>query len=49
LRDFEQYRLVVFALVLIVMMLVRPEGLFGVHEVWELWARRRRRGKKTNA
>jgi branched-chain amino acid transport system permease protein len=41
LRDFEQYRLVVFALVLIVMMLVRPQGLFGVHEIWDFFRRRR--------
>lgn len=40
LRDFEQYRLIVYALLLIVMMLVRPQGLFGIHEVWQLWSRR---------
>ena len=33
--------LIVFALLLIVMMIVRPEGLFGVHEVWDFWTRRR--------
>ena len=37
LRDFEQYRLIVYALLLIIMMLVRPQGLFGIHEVWQLW------------
>ena len=41
LRGFEQYRLVVFALLLIVMMVVRPQGLFGVHEIWELGPLRR--------
>ncbi len=40
LRDFEQYRLIVFAVLLIIMMLVRPQGLFGVHEIWHLWSRR---------
>lgn len=40
LRDFEQYRLVVFALVLIVMMIVRPQGLFGIHEIWNFWPSR---------
>jgi branched-chain amino acid transport system permease protein len=41
LRDFEQYRLIVYALLLIIMMLVRPQGLLGIHEVWDLWPRRR--------
>lgn len=36
LRDFQQYRLVVYALLLIGMMLLRPQGLFGVREIWEL-------------
>ena len=40
LRDFEQYRLIMFALLLIVMMLVRPQGLFGIHEIWH-WRRKR--------
>ena len=39
LRDFEQYRLIMYALLLIIMMLVRPQGLFGIHEVWQLWPR----------
>ncbi|MEX2092607.1 MAG: branched-chain amino acid ABC transporter permease [Pirellulales bacterium] len=42
LRDFEQYRLIVYALLLIGMMLIRPQGLFGIHEIWQIW---RRRGK----
>ncbi|MGD9636139.1 MAG: branched-chain amino acid ABC transporter permease [Pirellulales bacterium] len=40
LRDFEQYRLIVYALLLIAMMLLRPQGLFGIHEVWQIWKRR---------
>jgi branched-chain amino acid transport system permease protein len=40
LRDFEQYRLIVYALLLIIMMLVRPQGLFGIKEIWQLWPRR---------
>jgi branched-chain amino acid transport system permease protein len=39
LRDFEQYRLIVYALLLIIMMLVRPQGLFGIKEIWQLWPR----------
>jgi branched-chain amino acid transport system permease protein len=37
LRDFEQYRLIVYALLLIGMMLLRPQGLFGIHEIWQIW------------
>ena len=36
LRDFDQYRLIVYALLLIGMMLLRPQGLFGIHEIWDL-------------
>jgi branched-chain amino acid transport system permease protein len=32
-RDLQQYRLVLYALLLIVIMLVRPEGLFGTREL----------------
>ena len=41
LRDFEQYRLIIYALLLVIMMLVRPQGLLGIHEIWDLWPRRR--------
>jgi branched-chain amino acid transport system permease protein len=40
--DIEQYRLIVYALLLIVMMLVRPQGLFGIHEIWDVWPKRRK-------
>ena len=35
LRAFEDWRLVIYALLLIVMMLVRPEGLLGNRELWK--------------
>jgi branched-chain amino acid transport system permease protein len=35
LRDFDQYRLIIYALLLIGMMLLRPQGLFGIHEIWD--------------
>jgi branched-chain amino acid transport system permease protein len=35
LRNFDQYRLIVYALLLIGMMLLRPQGLFGIHEIWD--------------
>jgi len=40
-REVQQYRLVLYALLLIVIMLVRPEGLLGQREVSLAWFRRR--------
>jgi ABC-type branched-subunit amino acid transport system permease subunit len=33
--NLADYRLVLYALMLILMMILRPEGLFGVNEVWD--------------
>ena len=44
-RDLQQYRLVLYALLLIVIMLVRPEGLLGSRELSEVLRARFRRGK----
>ncbi len=41
LRSFAGYRMIVYALALIIMMIVRPQGLFGIREVWELRWRRK--------
>ena len=41
-RDLQQYRLVLYALLLIVIMLVRPEGLLGQRELGLGWFKRRR-------
>jgi branched-chain amino acid transport system permease protein len=30
LRDVQEYRMIIYALLLIIMMLVRPQGIFGV-------------------
>jgi len=49
LRDFEQYRLIVYAFLLIIMMLLRPQGLFGIHEIWQIWPRRAGANPKTEA
>ena len=35
-RQFEQYRMVVYALLIIALMLLRPQGLFGTREIWDL-------------
>jgi len=45
LRDFQQYRLIVYALLLIGMMLLRPQGLFGTSEIWELSRNRKSKAK----
>jgi branched-chain amino acid transport system permease protein len=36
LRGFSEYRMIAYALLLVVVMLWRPQGLMGVREVWEL-------------
>jgi ABC-type branched-subunit amino acid transport system permease subunit len=33
--NLADYRLIIYALMLIAMMIFRPEGLFGLHEVWD--------------
>jgi branched-chain amino acid transport system permease protein len=36
LRGFQAYRMVVYAILLIVLMLTRPQGIFGHREIWDL-------------
>ncbi|HKO52001.1 MAG TPA: branched-chain amino acid ABC transporter permease, partial [Polyangiaceae bacterium] len=40
-RDLQQYRLVLYALLLIVIMIVRPEGLLGSRELHRLLRRKK--------
>jgi branched-chain amino acid transport system permease protein len=40
--NIADFRLILYALLLITMMLVRPQGLFGIHEAWELLPRKRK-------
>ena len=47
LRDLQQYRLIVYALLLIFMMLVRPKGLFGVNEIWDFFKPAAKRGARS--
>jgi branched-chain amino acid transport system permease protein len=42
LRSVAEYRMPVYALSLIIIMIVRPQGLFGIREIWEL----RRAGRR---
>jgi branched-chain amino acid transport system permease protein len=40
-REFSDYRMIVYALALILVMILRPQGIMGVKELWELsWWRR---------
>jgi len=47
-REFSSYRMPIYALTLIVVMIVRPQGLFGIKELWDtaLWRRLVGRGGK---
>jgi branched-chain amino acid transport system permease protein len=40
-QSIDQLRKPIFGLLLVLMMLTRPQGLFGTHEVWDLFRRRR--------
>ncbi len=40
-REFSQYRMIVYALALILVMILRPQGIMGVQELWELPAWRK--------
>ncbi len=45
LRGLDQYRMVIFSMLLIVLMLTRPSGIFGTREIWDALPRLlRRRG-----
>jgi branched-chain amino acid transport system permease protein len=45
-RSFAEYRMIIYALALILVMILRPQGLFGIKEIWEtsLWKRLWHRG-----
>jgi branched-chain amino acid transport system permease protein len=46
LREFQSYRMVVYAVLLIALMLIRPQGIFGTRELWDLpFVRRLLRGR----
>jgi len=47
LREVQEFRMVMYALLLIVLMLTRPTGIFGTREIWDIlpkWGRRRAQG-----
>jgi len=41
----DQIRMPIYGLLLVLIMLTRPQGLFGTHEAWDLFGRRRRAAK----
>lgn len=45
LRPIAEFRLVIYALALIIMMIARPQGIFGIREIWEVGPWRTRRAK----
>ncbi len=44
-RDISQYRMLIYGVILVVIMVFRPEGLLGSREVWQLFGMKRRDGK----
>ena len=49
LGDLSKYRMILYALSLIVMMIMRPQGLFGIHELWHLPKLLKRRKREVQA
>lgn len=47
-REFADYRMIAYALALIVVMILRPQGIMGVKELWEtsLWRRMRQKVRR---
>jgi branched-chain amino acid transport system permease protein len=49
-RELADYRMIMYALALVIMMILRPQGIMGVKELWDTrawrWAVRRLRGGK---
>ncbi|MBK9072898.1 MAG: branched-chain amino acid ABC transporter permease [Myxococcales bacterium] len=48
-REFADYRMIVYSLALILVMIVRPQGLFGVRELWDFRWRKRRTAQPPSA
>lgn len=48
-RDISQYRMLIYGLLLVIIMVFRPEGLLGSNEVWDLWGFLKKWRRKNNA
>ena len=49
LRGFAQYRMVIYSLLLIILMITRPQGLLGTTDLFRKWKRRRRAKREGNS
>ncbi|HEX8847469.1 MAG TPA: branched-chain amino acid ABC transporter permease [Pyrinomonadaceae bacterium] len=49
LRQFEQYRMIIYSVLLIVLMITRPQGLLGGFDPFKGWRARRRAKSRTEA
>jgi branched-chain amino acid transport system permease protein len=39
LRAVREYRMVIYSLLLVILMITRPQGIFGTREIGEVWTR----------
>jgi hypothetical protein len=44
--NIADYRLILYALMLIMMMILRPDGLFGVNEIWDYFGGTKKLGRR---
>jgi branched-chain amino acid transport system permease protein len=47
--NLAEYRMILYALALVMMMILRPQGLFGVREIWNAWHVRPLKPKRDTA
>lgn len=48
-RDISQYRMLIYGLLLVIIMVFRPEGLMGSHEIWDFFSLKSKEAVKKNA
>jgi branched-chain amino acid transport system permease protein len=46
LRQFAEWRMIIYAFTLILIMILRPQGIFGIHEIWDIKRLWRMRSEK---
>jgi branched-chain amino acid transport system permease protein len=50
LRGFSEFRMPIYALALILMMILRPQGILGLKEIWQIpWLAKRKATKTESA
>jgi branched-chain amino acid transport system permease protein len=45
----DQIRMPIYGILLVIIMLTRPQGIFGTHEAWDLWKKKKAPGKAVPA